>query len=80
MRYINTDEDASEDWQNLSLIVAPDLNWFKNERWRKTKCFEEEVAPGVGTIRDAITAYTRSYELVAFRDTTGQRHAMPGHI
>jgi len=80
MRYLNADEAAAEDWQNLSLIVVPDLNWFANESWQNMKCWQEELAPGVGTINDCITSYTRSYELMAFHGTSDLREGMSDHI
>jgi len=80
MRYRNTDQDAPKDWQNLSMVVAPDLNWFANERWVEMDCFRQELVPGVGTVRDAVISYTRSYELVAFHDIMGQRDGMLVHI
>ena len=76
MRYVNTDDNAAEEWRDLSIIVAPDLNWFANERWLRMKCFHEEIAPGFGKVSDAVWSYIRFYELVGFHDIVTQRERM----
>lgn len=68
VRYENANPDAPSEYKDMCLILAPDLDWFDNDKWIYMPCWHEPIAPGVGSVQEAITSYQRTYEMVDFYD------------